>query len=1227
MAIVASALLVRTWRRVVLALCFLSGISGLLYEVAWARMLHLLFGDTVLAVSTVLASFMAGLAAGSFWIGRYIDRRRGRVLAVYAGLEAGIGLSALLFPVVLQELTPLYVWLHQTLSSSFWLFSLVRFLLAFSLLCVPTALMGATLPVLSRYVVQSSATLGWTVGTLYALNTGGAVLGCFMTGYVLIGSLGLSRTVWIGAALNFAIALVVWVGQRWIDAPNIREAPSSSPGDTAPAVAGHDDKTVRRVLWSFALTGCAALSYEVIWTRALTFFVGNSTYAFSAMLTTFLCGLALGSLLVARVSDRSGDSLSLLGALQMGIGIYGLLTIVILGRLFYGLDGWWEGFSNAYWGAPLGLTFLKTFVVILPPTLCMGATFPLVSKIVTHGPQGVGRGVGTAYACNTLGAIAGAWLSGFVAIPLLGTHHSLALTALLSVAIGGVLLTSSSTSRLRQGVLYAGALSCFIAVLVATPTFRFADIAGEPEKAILHYEEDVAGVVKVATDIYDRKLLSINGWSVAGTGSPNPDVALVNDYPEVQKMLAHLPMLLHPAPQRVLVIGFGAGGTAWSLSRYAALRRLDIVEFVPGVIRAARFFPEVNHDVLTDPRVRVIIDDGRNNLLVTSETYDVLSVDTLDPKHAGNGNLYTREFYELSKRVLKPGGIFVQWLPYHQVDNASLKVIARTFQDVYPHATMWLNRFKGYTLLLGTLEPLQIDVARLKAHFRTPAIQRDLAEVHVATPWQFLESFAMRADTVRRYAAGNTRLNTYDRPYVEFYGLSWRDPVEENLAELASFADDVRPLLTFADISPAEQQSIEGRMAVQRRISRYIAHGYLANWRRRLQDGTREYRKALKLDPHDDGIKFALGIAAVHKRHALAALERRPDDIKSLSKLGYIAWHEQDYDAAIRRFRQVLAVDAHQPSAYIHLGVSYAGQANFDASIAAYQKAKELRADLAGVVAQSIDLVERLRRAKEHPNDPAAQERLGELYASDGRFDRAIECFEKVTSLAPDSPHGFFALARSYEAEERDAEALRAYDRGLALDPTHAQARNNREKLSIKRALELGQPVELALGADGVLTIDPDSAMSYYHLGLRYLRNDEADAAVLALRRAIALQPGHDAAHLFLGLAYTSLGTYADAEVEYRRAIALRPTNPEAYNYLGLVYYQQQRYRRALGAYRQAIAQAPAYAVAYVNLAASHEALGQTDAALAAYRQALQHDANLVAVQEKIDRLGKRVGR
>lgn len=1220
----------RIWPSVLLGLFFLSGASGLIYEVAWTRMLHLLFGDTVLAVSTVLASFMAGLALGSFWGGRLVDRRS-RVLPIYAALEVGIGVSAIALPVALGALTPVYVWSHRHLSESFWLFSAARFALAFALLFAPTVLMGATLPVLSRYMVRNTATLGRKVGILYALNTGGAVIGCFVAGYVLLGRYGLTSTVWIGAALNFAIALAVWAGRRWapedarpVRAPNVPGEDSSAPAERSAEPPAYDGRTVRLVLACFALAGFAALSYEVIWTRALTFFIGNSTYAFSAMLTTVLAGLALGSLASARLSDQRRDRLALLGGLQIMIGAYGLVSIAILGRLFYGLDGWWEGFSNAYWGAPLWLTFVKTFAVILPPTLAMGATFPLVGKIVTRGPAAVGRGIGTAYAANTVGAIAGSVVSGFVAIPLLGMHLSLALTALLSVGAGIALLASSAVPRLRQGLVYAAVLGLFAAVMVAAPALRFADIAGEPEREVLHYVEDAVGVVKVATDVYDRKLLSINGWSVAGTGTPNLDVALVNDYPEIQKLLAHLPMLLHPAPRRALVIGFGAGGTAWSFTRYAALEELHIVEFVPNVIRAARFFPEVNHGVLADPRLRVTIDDGRNVLLVTTRTYDVVSVDTLDPKHAGNGNLYTREFYALSRRVLRPGGIFVQWLPYHQVDNASLKLIARTFQHVYPHATLWLNRFKGYALLLGTADPLRIDLAGLQTHFDTPAIQRDLAEVHVATPWQLLESFAMRPETVRRFTAGDTALNTYDRPHVEFYGMSWRDPVEENLAELARFADDVAPLLSLPATYSAEQrQLVLERLATHRRISRHIFRGYLASWRRQLQEGTREYRKALKLDGTDEGVKFALGIASVHKRRALAALERDPRDTKSLSKLGYIAWQEQQYDEAIRRFREVLAIDPRQAAAHVHLGVSYVAQERFEESRAAYREAGRLNPDLARLVEQSIDLVNHLERARDRPGDPGAHAELGQLYARDGRSDRAAECFEKVVALAPREAEGFFNLARQYEAEGRDAEALEAYGQGLALDPGNARARNNHEKLAIEMALGAGRPVALALGGDQSVVIDPDRGASYYQLGLRYLRNDEGGDAVAVLRQAVALQPDDAAAHLFLGLAYTSLGASADAEAALQRAIALRPTNPEAYNYLGLVHHQQGRYRQALHAYRRAVEQAPRYAVAYVNLGASHEALGETKEALAAYRQALHHDANLQAVQQKIDTLGK----
>ena len=1222
MGVVASTVGMKGRRRILLGLFFCSGISGLLYEVAWTRMLHLLFGDTVLVVSTVLTSFMAGLALGSFWCGRRIDQRS-RVLGLYAALEVGIGLTALALPLALHGLTPLYVWLHQHLHTMPMLLALARFVLAFGLLLIPTTLMGATLPVLSRYLVRTNATLGWHVGVLYALNTAGAVLGCFVAGYVLIGSVGLYQTVAIGAALNLAIALLVWVMRQ-----NAEDAVPMVPALTVVAAehdataSVYDTATVHLVLGSFALSGFAALSYEVLWTRALTFFIGNSTYAFSAMLTTFLCGLAVGSLLLARRSDRWRHLVALLGWLQIAIGVYGLLTIPILAYLFYGLDAWWEGFSSAYWGKPLWLTFVKTFVVILPPTLCMGGTFPLVSKIVARGPHVIGRSVGDIYALNTVGAILGSWVAGFVGVPWLGMQKSLTLTALLNVLLGGALLARGvSGGRSVRLALVTAVLGLCLAMHLLIPQLRFADIAGEPEKEILHYEEGVSGIVKVATDIYDRKLLSINGWSVAGTSTPNPDVAFVNDYPEIQKLLAHLPMLLHPEPRHVLVIGFGAGGTAWSMTRHD-LEQLDLVEFVPGVLRAARFFPEVNHNVLADPRLHVILDDGRNYLLVTPKTYDVVSVDTLDPKHAGNGNLYTREFYELSQRVLKPGGIFVQWLPYHQAGNASLKMIARTFQHVYPQATVWLNRFKGYTVLLGTREPLRIDVARLQARFQRPAIQQDLAEVHVATPWQLLEGFTMRAETLQRYVAGSSSLNSYNHPYVEFFGMSWQDPVEENLAELARFADDITPLLTFpSDYTPEQRQAVVDQLARQRRISRHIFRGYLANWRRQMQEGTREYRKALRLDAQDEGVKFALGVSAWHKQQALTALAQQPENSSALSKLGYIAWNEQQYDTAIAYFERVLQGDPKNAAAYIHLGVNYVALEQFDLAMAAYREAARLNPAYGELVEQSLNLVQLLQRAKEHPDNPMVHFQLGELYSADSRSDRAIAAFEKGLALAPQLPQGFVNLAINYEADGRYSEALQAYRQALALDPAHTQARNNAEKLAIQQALEAGKPTRLTLDDKAVLEVSPSSAPSYYHLGLRYLRNDEVEAAIDALQQAVRLRPDYAAAHLFLGLAYTSLGAHHKAAVAYQRATVFNPMDHQAYNYLGLAYHQQQRYRDAITAYQQAIARNANYALAYANLGASYEALGKVKEAQTAYHQAWQRDASLEFVRQKMEAL------
>jgi tetratricopeptide (TPR) repeat protein len=306
----------------------------------------------------------------------------------------------------------------------------------------------------------------------------------------------------------------------------------------------------------------------------------------------------------------------------------------------------------------------------------------------------------------------------------------------------------------------------------------------------------------------------------------------------------------------------------------------------------------------------------------------------------------------------------------------------------------------------------------------------------------------MHADTLRHYTAGVERLNTYNHPYVEFFGLSWHDPVEENLAELAQFADDVTPLLVFdASYTPERQQAIRARLTLQRRISSHIFRGYLAHWRRQLQEGTREYRKALKLDPQDEGIKFALGVAAVHKQSALAALQHQPRDTKALSKLGYIAWNEQRYDEALQRFQQVLTIDPAQAAAYVHLGVNYTALERFGEAIAAYRQAERLQPSLAHLVQQSINLIEHLQRAKERPDDPMAHFQLGTIYSDDGRSDRAIEAFEKVVALTPELPQGWLYLAINYAAEARYAEALEACEQVLALEPDNAPARHLYDKL------------------------------------------------------------------------------------------------------------------------------------------------------------------------------------
>jgi spermidine synthase len=759
----------RAVRLTVLALLFLSGACGLVYEVVWMRMLTLVFGATAFATTTVLASFFAGLALGAFLFGRVADRAR-HPLLLYAALEAGIGIFAFLMPLLFAGLNEVYPAVYRAFGLSFYPLSLVRFVLSFLVLLVPATMMGGTLPVLARFFVETRESLGWHVGRIYAVNTFGAVVGTMAAGFFLILLLGVNETAYVAGVLNLLIAGAVVIVHR-----RVRARPAGMAGreeiapDGAAARRDADDffssREARLALWAVGLSGFCALALEVLWTRALVFFLDNSTHAFTTILTAFLLGIALGSILIARFIDSKRRLLLWLGIVEVLVGIFAVLAIPVLNHSTPVVQSMMDlsptdPALNWKW---IGMRFLTTLSIVLVPTLLIGTTVPLVTKIHTRSVEAVGTSLGWVYSVNTVGGVLGSVAAGFLLIPWLGVQKSIVLIGAVNLMLGAglILLDPRTVLRTRMGaaaasVVLFGALSGFaygVGTMGMTSYFERVEAAD-----VLFHEEGIGATVKVLQDRDGEKLVSINGFPVAGT-----PLGLV----DAQMPLAHLPLMLSKAERpKVNLVGFGAGGASWGVMRYD-VERVDCVELVPAVLDAAVWFPEVNHGVLDLPRYNAILGDGRNYALVTDEKYDVISVDATSPKMAGNGSLYALEFYELVKGNLAEDGIVVQWFPLHLLSDPEVRMTVRTFLAVFPHTSLWLTPLRGHSILVGTSDKLEIDVDGLHADLSRPEIQAELRELNVYDVMDVLSWFAMGEETLHAYV-GDGPLNTDNHPYLEF---------------------------------------------------------------------------------------------------------------------------------------------------------------------------------------------------------------------------------------------------------------------------------------------------------------------------------------------------------------------------------------------------------------------------------------------------------------------------
>ena len=724
-----------------LVLFFFSGASGLVYEVVWFRMLIRTFGVTVYAVSTVLAVYMAGLAAGSLLVGRG-RRSSHHLLRLYGIIELLVGASAFVSTRAMLWLPSVYHATPLALRGGAVGQTLVRITLAAAVLAIPTVLMGATLPVISSYLAARRGSLGKQVGFLYGANTLGAVIGVLASGFILLETLGEKGTVNVAVVVNLAVGALAWLLSR-------REAPVDA---APPAASGGVNPYARLVLAVYAISGFCALAYEVVWSRILSLLLGNSVYGFSLMLGAYLAGIALGSLILSRWADRLRRPLVVLAALEIGVSLMALASMFLVTAI--GLRENQARFTYAQIAgmADFWRMTVHALVIVVPVTLILGAMFPVASRLCLRAEETTERSIGRLYGGNTIGAILGSLLTGFLLFRVMGTLLSFLLAAAVSCALGLVLLHRSQASGRRVATLLAGLL--FVTGLSFSfrdPFYTILRARMDAQETTLANRENPSATVTLTGTADGGRHLYINGVHTSDTTNYLAD------------MLVTLPLSFQPEPRRSLIIGLGVGD-AFSGSVVAGLDT-TAVDLQPAVIELFEQFAPGSKRFTGDPKAHIVIADGRNFLLGTDARFDLVVVDGTPPIFAsGMVNLYSREFAHLVREHLTPAGVFALWFPTVCFES-DFWMMARNFADEFAQFTIWTAPKLGGIILMGSPAPTPIfaaDAQVLEERLRVRPRRDRALNADLIRRGQILTAAELRAEAARHPNV------TDDRPYTEF---------------------------------------------------------------------------------------------------------------------------------------------------------------------------------------------------------------------------------------------------------------------------------------------------------------------------------------------------------------------------------------------------------------------------------------------------------------------------
>lgn len=1042
---------------VALVCFFFSGAAGLIYEVVWTRMLTQIFGNTTYAIATVLAAFMAGLALGSYLFGRVADRGKNDFL-LYGILECGVGIYGFLVPWLFSMGQMIYIPLFRLSDSYPFIFNLFLFFLSFFLLVFPTMLMGATLPVLSRFFVRSFSHLGRRVGDLYATNTMGAVLGCGFAGYYLIPSLGMRTTVYVAAVLNLFIALLIIMVDRLRDKESGEISFGAAESERVEAGAEAPPSWLGwALLLSFGLSGFSALVYENAWARALTLVIGSSVYSFTTMLVTFLVGLALGGFLYARLMGEREVQVNTFGVIELWVGLTALATIPLFEKLPLIFLRLLQAFGDSF-AFFLSIQVLLSALVMFLPTLLLGMTFPLVARLFTQSLYHVGSSVGISYAANTVGAILGAFAGGFIFIPLIGVQNSILLAVIINLLVGWFLIVADPRlSRVPRFALGLVVLAAVILIPLKTPRWdrfvltsgvtiyndRYQDLPTDSlrledmrKDEMLYYREGLTATISVHRIGKDYIYFKTNGKIDGSHGD-----ALS------QLMTGYIPLLLHPGAERAAVIGLGTGMTAKAVGAFP-LREIEVLEIEPAVVEAAAFFNDKNGKILEDRRIRLIPTDGRNYILATPKLYDVITAEPSNPWIAGIANLYTREFYEVVKSKLREDGIFAQWFHNYSMSPDDFRMVFRTFGEAFPYISVWGMKESDF-LLVGSKKEQVFRYPLLKEIFsKNRTLKEDLKDLGLSDIYGVLGFYRMGKKEVVAFSEG-ANLNTDDGAELEFSAPKnvRRATSELNRKLMEPFLVDAPWLKSNPTPVPESMRHF------------YLAQAYEASvWHVRALE---EVNQAIRLEPSNADfyiLKSKILLedekSAEAAKAALLALERSRRAIKPILGLS-----EDFYLTEAKAvYGKIIEMGAQEILPYLGLGNIALHYKDLKEAEKWFARARRIKSDHPAVLlawgrlmlakGESQKAKDFLEQSKEKGEDSGTlYGALGDVYFKLELWEQAAKSYAQAVRFRKKNNDWRRSLGIALAKMGKTREAERKYREVLALSSSDAEAWRELQKL------------------------------------------------------------------------------------------------------------------------------------------------------------------------------------